>query len=75
LAAPPEGGEAQRQDRSKLTRELEDLEKRRIIEALTRCGGNQTQTAKLLGMSRRTLVNRLDDYGIVRPRKKQPTDA
>lgn len=47
-----------------------DLERRRIIEALERCAGNQTQAAQLLGISRRTLVSRLDDYGIARPRKR-----
>ena len=49
--------------------ELEGLEKRRILQALEKCGGNQTQAAKLLGMSRRTLVSRLDLYKIARPRK------
>ena len=49
--------------------ELETLERKRIMEALERCGGNQTQAAKVLGMSRRTLVSRLDAYEIPRPRK------
>ena len=42
----------------------------RIREALQQTAGNQTKAAKLLGMSRRTLVSRLDKYGIDRPRKK-----
>ena len=29
-------------------------ERRKIIEALDQCGGNQTEAARLLGMSRRT---------------------
>jgi transcriptional regulator with PAS, ATPase and Fis domain len=49
--------------------ELETLERQRILDALVRCGGNQTQAAKILGMSRRTLLTRLDDYGVPRPRK------
>jgi DNA-binding NtrC family response regulator len=49
--------------------ELDDLEKQRILEALDQCGGNQTRAAQLVGISRRTLLKRLDDYGIVRPRK------
>jgi two-component system, NtrC family, response regulator AtoC len=44
-------------------------ERKRILDALDRCGGNQTQAAKLLGVSRRTLVSRLDVYGLPRPRK------
>jgi len=45
-------------------------ERERIIAALTECAGNQTQAAKLLGISRRTLVSRLGAYDLPRPRKK-----
>jgi len=45
-------------------------ERQRIIDALDRCGGNQKEAAKVLGISRRTLVYRLDAYGLPRPRKK-----
>jgi DNA-binding NtrC family response regulator len=44
-------------------------DRQRIIDALERCAGNQTRAAKLLGVSVRTLVNRLTEYGIPRPRK------
>ncbi len=47
-----------------------DSEKKRILEALARCDGNQTRAAEVLGVSRRTLINRLEEYGIDRPRKK-----
>ena len=48
---------------------VSDLERQRIIEALRTCGGNQTKAAEILGISRRTLVNRLDQYDLPRPRK------
>lgn len=44
-------------------------ERERIVQALEQCSGNQTKAAKLLGVSRRTLINRLDTLGIARPRK------
>ncbi len=45
-------------------------EKDRILSALEACGGNQTRAAQLLGISRRTLINRLDTYSVPRPRKR-----
>ena len=48
---------------------VEDLDRRRVLDALATCGGNQTRAAEMLGMSRRTLVARLDAYGLPRPRK------
>jgi len=44
-------------------------ERRRIVEALERCVGNQTRAAKLLGVSRRTLVTKMERYNLPRPRK------
>jgi DNA-binding NtrC family response regulator len=48
----------------------DDAERRRVIEALEQCGGNQTQAAKMLGMSRGTLLVRLNAFGLPRPRKR-----
>ncbi|WP_437623855.1 sigma 54-interacting transcriptional regulator [Sorangium sp. So ce1151] len=54
-----------------LRSELDAIERRRIVDALEQCAGNQTQAAALLGMPRRTFVARLDAYGIPRPRKRK----
>lgn len=55
----------------KVRDEMDALERTRILDALAQCAGNQTQAARLLGMSRRTLLYRLDAYGVARPRKKE----
>ncbi len=52
-----------------LSREVAELEKRRIMEALERFGGNQTRAARALGLSRTTLVARMEAYALRRPRK------
>jgi two-component system response regulator AtoC len=44
-------------------------ERARVISALEQCDGNQTHAAKLLGVSRRTLISRMEAFGLPRPRK------
>lgn len=44
-------------------------ERRRIVEALAACAGNQSRAAMLLGMPRRTFVAKLAMYAIPRPQK------
>jgi len=56
---------------STLWGEFESIERQRILEALAACDGNQTKAAAMLGISRRTLINRLDEYGVERPRRKR----
>jgi transcriptional regulator with PAS, ATPase and Fis domain len=53
-----------------LKEDLRLLERDRIIKALEECNGNQTRAAEALGISRRTLINRLDEYDVGRPRKR-----
>jgi transcriptional regulator with GAF, ATPase, and Fis domain len=48
----------------------DDDERSRILGALDACAGNQTRAAQTLGIARRTLINRLEKYGIRRPRKR-----
>jgi transcriptional regulator with PAS, ATPase and Fis domain len=43
---------------------LAELEKRQILHAVEKCGGNRTQAAKKLGISIRTLRNKLHEYGV-----------
>jgi DNA-binding NtrC family response regulator len=45
-------------------------ERERIIAALDACAGNQTRAAEMLRMPRRTLVKRLGQYAIPRPRTR-----
>jgi two-component system, NtrC family, response regulator AtoC len=49
--------------------DLSKIEREKILRMLDEVGGNQTRAAKLLGISRHALLDRLDRYGIVRPRK------
>jgi transcriptional regulator with GAF, ATPase, and Fis domain len=50
-------------------RAAQSIERRRIAEAMEQCGGNQTRAARLLHVSRRTLVARLAQYRFARPLK------
>jgi DNA-binding protein Fis len=45
-------------------------ERERVLAVLSECGGNQSRAAKALGISRTTLVARLNEYGVPRPRKR-----
>jgi DNA-binding NtrC family response regulator len=59
-SAPPFGGQ----------KPLAAAERQQILDALDRCAGNQTRAAEVLGISRRTLVTRLNEFDIPRPRKR-----
>lgn len=49
--------------------EVQLQERARVVTALQETGGNQTRAARRLGVSRQTLVKKLDRYGLPRPRK------
>src|SRR5262249_35464290 len=62
-AAQPE---VQRGDRPSinLDSQLEDIERRELLAALARCGGNKAEVARSLGVQRTTLYYRLKRLGI-----------
>jgi transcriptional regulator with PAS, ATPase and Fis domain len=48
----------------------DDAERRRVVEAIEACAGNQTRAAEMLGITRRVLVRRLEKYKLPRPRRR-----
>ena len=48
----------------------EAYERQVVIDALEKANGNQTVAARMLGIARRTLITRIEQYGLPRPRKK-----
>lgn len=53
---------------------LAEVEKRHIFAALDRCHGNRTHAARLLGISIRTLRNKLNEYNGKTPEAGAETD-
>jgi len=47
-----------------LDSQLEDIERRELLAALRRCGGNKAEVARSLGIQRTTLYYRLKRLGI-----------
>lgn len=43
---------------------LKEVEREVIVQTLEETGGNRTQTARVLGISRKTLQNKIKEYGI-----------
>src|SRR5207253_1894759 len=68
LNALPAGESGDEAAGARLRNDLAAFERQRIVEALEKCAGNQTKAAQLLGISRRTLVSRLGEYNLPRPR-------
>jgi transcriptional regulator with GAF, ATPase, and Fis domain len=56
-------------DPANLRAELDAMERRRVVEALEKCGNNQSRAAKLLGISRHALIARIERFRLQRPRK------
>jgi len=62
-AQDPRGSEASTDSRGK-TLNIKELEREAILEALRRNKGNRTRAARELGFTRRTLLNKIKEYGI-----------
>jgi DNA-binding NtrC family response regulator len=67
------GGDGANAARDPLLDALAQREADAIRDALAQCGGNQTRAARLLGISRGTLVKRMASHRLVRPR--EPRDV
>jgi DNA-binding NtrC family response regulator/GGDEF domain-containing protein len=52
------------------TASTDDPERARIVRVLEECGWNQTQAARILGVARGTLIARMDQFELRRPRKR-----
>jgi len=48
----------------KVGQTIDDVEKTLIVRTLQACGGNKTKTARTLGISVRTVRNKLNEYGL-----------
>jgi two-component system response regulator HydG len=53
----------------------DDTKKRRLIEALEKTGGNQSQAAEILGVTRVTVWNQMRKYGIAAKPKRFAKDS
>ncbi|WNZ63389.1 helix-turn-helix domain-containing protein [Myxococcus sp. MxC21-1] len=48
-----------------LESQRKEMERQAMVDALKRAGDNRTLAARLLGISRRTLYNKLEEYGLL----------
>ncbi|MBZ4331986.1 sigma-54 dependent transcriptional regulator [Corallococcus sp. AS-1-12] len=62
VAAPPPPSPS---DSVTLESRRKDVEKEALVDALKRSGDNRTLAARLLGVSRRTLYNKLEEHGLL----------
>jgi len=49
---------------SVLVGDMQEIQRRAILEALDKTGGNKTRAAALLNISRRNLLYKLREYGL-----------
>ncbi len=53
---------------------IQDAEKLLILRTLEYVGGNKQKAARVLGISRRCLYNRLEEYGVMKSTAEQPQE-
>ncbi len=53
---------------------MQEIEKRELIEALEKAGGNKSKAAKFLGVSRVTVWNRMKRFNVDTPRQVKTVD-
>jgi DNA-binding NtrC family response regulator len=73
-SAPPSSGRSASNEVDVLKGRLREIERTRVADALARTGGNESHAAKLLGISRFTLMKRMQEFRMTRPRKRRATD-
>ena len=67
LGAPPSTGQPESTTAGPLdleTATLEEVERHLLVKALQESGGNQSEAARKLGITRRTLAYRREKYGL-----------
>ncbi len=53
---------------------LEEVERRYILRVMEAVGGSKTQAAQVLGMGRKTLYRKLEQYAVARSGKREPDE-
>jgi DNA-binding NtrC family response regulator len=61
---PPDFGVPQKDTKSDLHKVAGESEIQAIMRALEKTGGNRSSAARLLGMSRRTIYRKIEEYGL-----------
>ena len=54
---------------------LAELEKKHILTALHHCGQNKSKAHKMLGISLKTLYNKLHEYGILKTNENKSSET
>ena len=51
---------------------LDEVEQQLVVQALERCGGNQTRAGALLGINRDQVRYRIEKFGLAKPESGFP---